>query len=176
MHPAYIRHTALNDITVATSSIDASVRLDPTRQRLVVAQLSLNARISSTACDVRTRHARSLASTHRGLFYVCRFVSRQFVRLPVRQFVSRQPVNSSVANPPTRQPTFLYFFSNVCMRVSVSAFHGVCRWSGVVLYGAPGLSKYTLNGVTGNGISWGGPQAGSIGVITQERVYRYRKR
>jgi hypothetical protein len=108
MHPAYIRHTASNDITVATSSIDASVRLDPTRQRLVVAQLSLNAKISSTACDVRTRHARSLASTHRGLFHVCRFVSRQFVRLPVRQFVSRQ-----FANPPTH--ISLFFRTYACV-------------------------------------------------------------
>jgi hypothetical protein len=72
---------------------------------------------------------------------------------PVRQSPARQLVSRQFANPPTH---ISLFFSNVCMRVSVSAFHGVCRWSGVVLYGAPGLSKYTLNGVTGNGISWGG--------------------
>jgi hypothetical protein len=105
----------------------------------------------------------------RSTFRQSSVVSRQFVRPPVRQ--------SSVASPPILLPNphFFIFFERMhaCFSLGIPRSLSLVRCCLVRSFGS---FKIHTEWSDGERNIMGGPQAGSIGVITQERVYRYRKR
>jgi hypothetical protein len=172
---AYIRvHTASNDIIRGNilgrhnpwqhPRTTPLPEPDPTRQQLVVmvAQLSLNETSS-------TEHATpevSEVSCH----------SLNTPQVVVRQFAI-----------PTNPHFFIFFFERMhaCFSLGIPRSLSLFRCCLVRSSGSFKIhTRLCLPRVDWNGgvrsdgerNIMGGPQAGSIGVITQERMYRYRKR
>jgi hypothetical protein len=100
----------------------------------------------------------------------------------IRRFVSRQSsvVSHQPANPPTHISLFFFERMHACFSLGIPRSLSLFRCCLVRSSGSFKIhTRLCLPRVT----EWSdgernimGPQAGSIGVITQERVYRYRKR